>query len=116
MKPRRQENEFDTTLHRALRALGWFFPETEEEILVTDEPEDDTAALPPELRDPFAVFEPRERLAPTSASSASSDPDITDELSRAARQGKHAITPQIEDVMRRDRDAAEQAKNGTDDD
>jgi len=93
--------------------LGWVLPQCEGEVARAEE--ELTAlriALPEELRDAAAVFEREDDegegegeviLGPL-PSSASAYLDAT--LARAAREGGE-ISPEIEERMRRDREAAE---------
>jgi hypothetical protein len=96
-------------VHQAAKSLGWVVPQSEEDVLQAErELSKQPAALPEELQDPKEVFE---RGAACGAAESKSlefppDPDIDATLNRAAREGGR-ITPEIEERMRQDREAAE---------
>lgn len=116
-KRRANENEPDgrdhaapeRDLHDAMRALGWVVPECDADVArAEDALSADPVALPEALQDARAVFEGRSdpsRAAPARLPlSGSRYIDAT--LARAAREGG-TITPEVEQTMRRDREAAE---------
>ena len=98
-------------VHDALRALGWVAAQTERDVQLAERqlaegPE--RPELPAALRDPHAVragapLGPQGPHA-TLPLPAAGDADAT--LARAAREGGR-VTPEIEQAMRRDRQAAE---------
>jgi len=105
----------ETDVHEAMRALGWVPPQCEDDVHAA-EAELDLAAvrLPAALADPPAGRAGRpggsERVGPPLRFPA--DPDIDATLARAAREGGQ-VPPEIEQIMRRDREAAErQARHG----
>lgn len=96
-------------VREALSLLGWVVPRREQDVALAEEAlTARRVALPEELRDAAAVFEREDDggevvLGPL-PSSASAYLDAT--LARAAREGGK-ISPEIEERMRRDREAAE---------
>jgi len=98
---------------RAMRAEGWLAPETVPEVL-----EAEKALAENQMDVSEASFEQARallRAADTARVIPLSKPkavrmDLSENLARAAREGG-VISPEIEERMRRDRDAAE-AKNG----
>lgn len=117
MKPLRpSKGDFEAFVARTIRCLDYFLPETEAAVRASDSQVSEATPLPPELQDPYAVFEPRKRVS--NARSEADDEGVTDELhglARAARNGQHAIPPEIEALMHRDREAAEQAMTNQED-
>lgn len=91
-------------VHEALGELGWLPPETERDVQRAEQRTSDQT-LPETLRDPRAVFDRTEEPPPATIPFPI-DPDIDATLARAAREGGH-LTPEIEEIMRRDRQAAE---------
>ena len=94
-------------VYRALGELGWTVPQSERDIgRAEDEQAEGAAALPEALRDPKAVFDrpPARGGAKVIGFLGAADIDAT--LARAAREGGR-LTPEIEEAMRRDREAAE---------
>jgi hypothetical protein len=103
------ERELADDVYDALHSLGWIVPQTEADVLraeteLAEAPPD----LPVELQDAQAVLEgsrPRGGAAPRPlAFPPNADVDST--LARAAREGGR-ICPEVEEAMRRDRQAAE---------
>jgi hypothetical protein len=98
---------------RAMRAEGWLAPETVPEVLETEKTLADDQI---EVSD--ASFERVRALLQSTAtpkviqlSKPKAEPmDLSENLARAAREGG-TVSQEIEERMRRDRDAAE-AKNG----
>ncbi|KPK85459.1 MAG: hypothetical protein AMJ81_03545 [Phycisphaerae bacterium SM23_33] len=95
-------------MHQALKSMGWAVPEAEDEVRRAEaELAQSPAALPESLADAAAVFEARAggpdeaRVVSFPAEAASED-----HLARAAREGG-PIPSEIEERMRRDREAAE---------
>jgi len=108
---RRAEDNDDVSpdVQAALRSLGWTAPQCEEDVLAAEsELATQRLPLPEKLQDPKAVFDgaTEHGETPPSVLRFPGDPDIDATLARAAREGGH-ITPEIEEVMRRDREAAE---------
>jgi len=108
-------DELEKLVHEAMLRLGWLFPETPEDIArIEAELESSGSNLPPELRDPYTVFDAEKCARPNYVAKPSSDQDeddMADCLGRAAREGK-VIRPEVEERMHRDRELAER---GTDD-
>jgi hypothetical protein len=104
-------------INEAMTSLGWTVPQCEDDVRRAEERLDEAPApLPASLEDPNVVFnrpddqtraEPDVVLFP-------SDPLIEENLARAAREGG-PIPPEIEERMRRDREAAEREDNHAED-
>jgi len=94
-------------VHAALVAMGWSPPTGEDDVAALEaQLRGQTLELLAELTDPAAVFE---RAAPDAEATVLRFPDAPDidaTLARAAREGG-TVTPEIEEIMRRDRAAAE---------
>ncbi len=102
-------------VYDALHSLGWIVPQTAADVLraeaeLAEAPPD----LPAELQDAQAVLEgarPRGGAARPLAFPPNADVDNT--LARAAREGGQ-ISPEVEEAMRRDRQAAKrEAEDGS---
>ena len=114
MKPNRSSPaprgpQLDADVHDALRSLGWIVPRCERDVLAAEgRLADAPADLPPGLADPKAVLAGASSLAggPGRTIPLATDPDIDATLARAAREDRR-IPPEIEEAMRRDRQAAE---------
>jgi len=111
---RRTPEELLADVELAARGLGWVPPQSEEDVLqVEREITESPSQLPEPLRDVKAVFdrsgdslrEQGEFIRPPE------DPETTANLARAAREAGR-ITPEIEESMRRDREAAEREADG----
>lgn len=105
------EIQFEEDLHRALRLEGLLVPETEEEVCAA-EAQNLGDAPPLELRDPYAVLKRvRGRRRNAVPSGGAGSPETEENLARAAREGGK-IPPDVERLMRGDREAAERKKYG----
>jgi hypothetical protein len=96
-------------VHEAMKALGWAVPQDEEEVEQAEQALGRSPVpLPESLRDPEAVFERggRGEQGRPSALAFPGSADIDATLARAAREAGR-LTPEIEQRMRRDREAAE---------
>jgi len=97
-------------IHDALRSLGWVVPRTEDEVRLAERELADAPPpeLPEALQDARGVFERRtageDARRRTLPFPGRRDVDAT--LARAAREGGN-IPPEVEQAMRRDRQAAE---------
>ena len=114
--PGRDGRQLEADVHDALRAMGCVVPQSEGDVLRAEqELVAAEAGLPGALQDPAAVLYGRAPQAERSARVIRfpPDPDIGATLARAAREGA-AIPPEIEEAMRRDREAAErEGDNGS---
>ena len=103
-------DDMEADVYDALRALGWVVPQSEDDVRdAEDELQPAPSDLPDELKNAEAMLRRPRRTAPPPAGPhlpLPSDPDIDSTLARAAREGGH-IPPDIEEAMRRDRQAAE---------
>lgn len=105
-----QEREFEELVYRAVRSAGWLIPTTPEEVAASEElvPRTDMS-LPDELHNPLAALDLRQRKPlPTHKAMPN---DFPEEMARAARQAKDAISEEVEEQMRKDRDTAERESN-----
>ena len=94
-------------VHAALVAMGWVPPTAEQDIAAVEVQLRESPVKPPaELADPAAVLDRPIRQAAPTVLHFPDAPDIDATLARAAREGG-AVTPEVEEVMRRDRTAAE---------
>jgi hypothetical protein len=114
MSKERPENGIPERVVEAARSLGWLPPQSEEEVRRAEaEAEGKPLSLPDELRDPKEVFDrPTGRAVPSI--NPPEDARINATLSRAAREAGH-LSPEIEEAMRRDREATEKEADGDDD-
>ena len=104
-------------VHLAMESLGWVVPQCEVEVRDAERRLGPAPIpLPEGLRDPHAVFGRKgEGCAVLGPLPASGSPYIEATLERAAREGGR-ITPEVEEAMRRDREAAErEADRGEED-
>jgi hypothetical protein len=109
----------EARVHEALRAEGLRIPRTEEEVARAEAAwASEPAALPEALARPPAPPGPTAEPAGARAWRTPRLPDparIFDEMARAAREGK-PIPPEVEEVLRRDREAAERGQGANDED
>ena len=100
-------------VHEALKAMGWLMPESEAEVQAAEaEVPESAAPLPAALMDPDKVLTGQSGAAPAAALPLGIVAD--EHLARAARAGG-PIPPEIEEQMRRDRQAAEDELDQSDD-
>jgi hypothetical protein len=101
------EPDVGATVGRALKSMGWTLPQSEAAVAAAEQRlAAEPAVLPDVLGDPKAVFETPSRHAPEPALPPPRDSEIDATLARAAREGG-TIPQEIEQRMRRDREAAE---------
>lgn len=93
----------------AMRSLGWIIPTTEEDVAFAEAMlSREVVELPEELKDPYPILESIDAdCPPIPAAPVPRDAQVEENLARAAREGGD-IQPEIEQQMRRDRQAAEQ--------
>jgi len=108
---RKRKNEKPAASERDVRAaltvMGWAPPTSEDHVAdVEARLRDEPVELPARLADPAAVLGSPEPEAKTTVLHLPDAPDIDATLARAAREGG-TVTPEIEEIMRRDREAAE---------
>ena len=108
------DRALECDVHEALKAMGWLMPESEAEVQPAEaEVPERAAPLPAALLDPDKVFTGRSgAAAPLQALPLDTVAD--EHLARAARAGG-PIPPEIEERMRRDRQAAEDELDQSDD-
>jgi len=101
-------------VYEAARELGWLIPTTEREVAATEATKVDDIGLPEALKNPFASLdEGAKRAARRSRPIAMPNADSVEALARAARDGQGDISPEMEAVMKRDRENAEAASPST---
>ncbi len=96
-------------VHEAIRSLGWVVPEYEDDVLRAEaELSAGAISLPGSLGNADAVFEGKASRGAVNVNLAGlgTDTQVEEDLARAARKGGK-ITQEVEDRMRRDRQAAE---------
>ncbi len=100
--------QVECLLYDALRLSGELLPTTEEEIAQLEGHYDSSVSLPDSLKDARPIF--RRQLSPASPQPTTCpvtvDGAIRENLARAAREGGQ-ISPEVEERMRLDREAAE---------
>ena len=109
--PRPPDNDEALTgeVSRSLADLGWLVPQTEDDVARAEAAlADDPPELPDTLEDPAAVFDGPDPTgaAPERIAQFPDNSDTDAGLARAAREAGR-ITGEIEDAMRRDRQAAQ---------
>ncbi len=98
--------DLDQEICEALLLKGWIIPQTVDEVLlVQEEFPDDLEVLPESLRISYVDLN-REIPNPRIISPPAVEDESIETMARAARLGKR-ISPEIEALMRRDRDSAE---------
>ncbi len=103
------QEALERDISEAMTSLGWKVPQCEDEVQRAEtELKGDLAALPEELQDPKAAFNRSvgQVRARPQVLQFFGDAEIERDLARAARDGG-PIPPEIEEIMRRDREAAE---------
>ena len=104
-----QQESLEADVRQALTAMGWLVPTSEADAAAAEQAPAEAPALSEFLRDAGAVMERPDGLdGPTKTLHLPGDPDVGETLRRAAREAG-TIPPEIEEKMRRDRQAAEQA-------
>ena len=101
----------EAQVHQSLTDMGWAAPESESDVRRAEaELSDSPATLPPALTDPASIFdtEAARGFAVSETIKFSPSAGVSQNLARAAREGGQ-ISPEIEERMRRDRKAAEDA-------
>lgn len=99
----------DREVLQAMREEGWLAPETEVEVLEAEaELATQQAQIPPPLEHPRELLHHVAKISPIPHSQPETT-EASENLARAAREGGK-LSPEIEQRMKNDRDAAE-AKN-----
>jgi len=102
-QPPEADPQLLSVLERAAQSLGWFLPETLEEVKVWDEAD-------AELDTDTLVVAERVIAFPSEVAAEEST-GIQDQLARAAREGSGEISADVEEAMRRDRERAERGES-----
>src|SRR5438105_1243634 len=109
---KKNDQATEATVFHAVRSLRWLLPQTEDEVRAI-EIDEDHIELPASLLDPMDAL--GRGITPLSTEEPGAcDPFLLGELAQAARQGAGAISPDVADRMRKDRDAAEREMERTD--
>ena len=109
--------DLERDVYCALQAMGWIVPDNERDVESAQAAlAEGAVSLPDTLRDSKAVLAGDGDWGSAGAGPIAfpSDVDVEQNLARAAREGG-PIPPQIEQIMRKDRLAAERELDGTDD-
>jgi hypothetical protein len=112
-KAQTSQGDFERAVFEAMRRGGWILPQTVEEVRRAEE---ELAAnpveLPPGLADPYAVLDqPHRRIRLGGQLEVGRDSILEQNLAQAAREGE-GIPPEVKEQMRKDREAAENEKDG----
>lgn len=105
-------DSLDGKIYDAMCTLGWL-TRLDDKILKEDEIlfEQSRHELPIELSDPSSIIQKiRERESAAKEKTASINQAVAENLARAAREGGK-IAPEIEERMKRDREATERQTN-----
>lgn len=114
IKRNNSKDEFENTkdlerkIYATLRAKGLIIPITAEEVLDAEAlMKGNMIELPEELRDPEVILNrSKQKLSIKFSPLSSSNKETEENLARAAREDGN-ISPEIEERMRKDREAAE---------
>lgn len=100
--------DIERKIYATLRAKGLIIPITAQEVLDAEAiMKDNMVELPKELRDPDVILNrAKQKLSIKFTPLSSSNKEIEENLARAAREDGN-ISPEIENRMRKDREAAE---------
>ncbi len=102
-----KDDALNRELHRLMTSSDWTAPQTEDDVTRAEaELVDARAELPMGLRDPADVFERETSDEVSGIVPPAMERDVDAALRRAAREGGR-LTPEIEQRMKRDRQAAE---------
>ena len=110
-RPEGAQGALRRDVHDALKSAGWAVPETEDDVRRAEAAlAGEAVALPESLGDPHAVLEraPHDEADEPRVPAFPPAGEAGEDLARAARAGGE-VPPQIEEIMRRDRRAAEEA-------
>jgi len=95
-----------------MREEGWLAPETEAEVLQT-EPKlaSETITMPTSFNHPRELLHRNIEIRTAQSTTTPKSSEVEENLARAAREGGK-ISPEVEQRMKRDRDAAESGNKG----
>ena len=102
-QPPEADPQLLSVLERAGQSLGWFLPETPEEVKAWEEAEAQVDTDVRVVAEPISAFRSNENTEESTG--------IEEQLARAAREGTGEIGAEIEEAMRRDRERAERGKS-----
>lgn len=109
IQPRQfNEEEFDNSLSKHLRASGDLFPQTEEEFLDALDKMPEEMILPEKFKDPFKILNEGSSISELRIESFE-DRSVEENLARAAREGGN-IPEAVKRRMEADRIKAEKKK------
>lgn len=100
--------DLERKIYATLRAKGLIIPITAQEVLDAETlMKGNMVEIPKELRDPEVILNrAKQKLSIKSSPLFSSNKEVEENLARAAREDGN-ISPEIDDRMRKDREAAE---------
>lgn len=102
-----EDEELAALLLKAAKELGWFLPETPDEVEAWE-----VEAMRPPKREGEALATPSNSVTRFRPRQTGSTPVTLEEhLARAAREGVGEISEDIEERMRRDREKAERERS-----
>jgi redox-regulated HSP33 family molecular chaperone len=113
-KTSEEGSNLEQLVHEALLRNGWVIPQTVEEVIrVQDEFPEKSEQLPNALKDPYTVLKRSTERAKSVSALSLPDQESQDVMARAARLGGE-ISSEIEERMKRDRQAAEEEDKAND--
>jgi len=106
-KTKPDRSTLEREVMRAMRGEGWLAPETEEEVLETEgKLASERITMPTSLDHPRELLHRPIEIRTAQSKLAPKSSEVEENLARAAREGGK-ISPEVEQRMKRDRDAAE---------
>jgi hypothetical protein len=113
-KTSEEGSNLEQLVHEALLRNGWVIPQTVEEVLkVQDDFPDENEQLPDALKDPYTVLNRSTERAKRVSALSLPDQESQEVMGRAARLGGE-ISSEVEERMKRDRQAAEEEGEAND--
>jgi hypothetical protein len=102
--------KFSKALYSAVRSLGWLFPQTDEEVSVSEQATPEAARL--DHLDPFEALDREATFSRRPFAAVAADNEYAQELRRVARSGTGEVSEEVEQRMRDDRKRAERESDG----
>jgi hypothetical protein len=111
-KTSEEGSNLEQLVREALLRNGWIIPQTVEEVIkVQDEFPDESEQLPNVLTDPYTVLNRSIERAKEVSALSLPDQESQEVMARAARLGGE-ISSEVEERMKRDRQATEEENEG----
>ena len=107
-----REANFSKSLYSAVRSLGWLFPQTEEEVSVSEQELGTSEAPLADRLDPFEALDREAGFSRRPLAAVAADNEYAQELRRVARSGTGEVGDEVERRMRHDRKRAERESDG----